>query len=131
VSIALINYCEQTAVLDEPIVIELEAGQQCLYETHITCFFGAKIGGCMMWCQTLLDARVNTILFHFEEQSQLDWDYRTYYTNLHDYAIQNPGIETAKISTNTVAIESLKEFALYALSDQYNVCYDDIKCPET
>jgi hypothetical protein len=125
--IAIVNYYD--TYLSDPVIFELEAGQQCFYETtpyHV--FGGLVFDRCNCW--DLLDWTTWKYIFPSDK-------YR-WYSSCHvgfdvdSYLLDHPEVGPAKLSMDTNAIR-LKDYMCSSLAKRYNA-YNmglDIKCPDT
>lgn len=127
VYIAIVEYNEEYKYISEPIILELEAGQQCFLESSPRYFFGARICKRGRFYKSLFTERQNAIDFHLHER--MYWSAIYYFNyNLNKYLRRHPEIPPAKVSINDDAINYLKEITFHALADKYNILLD-IKCP--
>lgn len=121
--IIIVDFDEKTLYIAEPVILELESGQTCVYETTPTYFFGAMIDG-----QRKLHDIIRTAngkeLYHSDD---CGWYSNNHYGNyVNNYLIHYPQTKLPKICDN----KDLKDYAMTILSKRYDAyCSVDIKEP--
>jgi hypothetical protein len=116
----IVDYDEETKYIGEPIVFELEPGQQCWYESTPTYFFGTLI---LDVCEISYQPEVSVKRVIYNKGS------RNYYNfDVDNYLLEHPEVKHANIITNDNT-NRLKEFTFDHLADRYNA-FVDVKCPD-
>jgi hypothetical protein len=114
VYIAIVDYHEETEYLSEPFVFELEANQECFYESTPKHFFGAWIAGRCGYLHLPDSSNVKRIIT--VDYSRWSVDTRT--ENVDHYLTNSPQIRSATLSNDDNA-KVLRNFMFDKLADRY------------
>jgi hypothetical protein len=83
--IAIIDYDGETKYIGDPIILEVDASDECLYESSPNYFYGARISGRGSFCRSF--NHYNVIEFYSNER----YYWSTYPYN--NYTIDNLGYQ--------------------------------------